>query len=213
MSVLTRIDGIAPLGTHLPLGLGAGANVRTPCGLRHVENLRPGDLIVTRRDGLQPLRMIWKRTISGAEVAADPSLAPVVIPPRAIGPMMPQQELRVAGSHGLLIPGYRVEGQDDSTSCLMRARDFAEISEDVRIDRSGTDMVYYNLVFDTHQVFTANGLPVESFLPTQHALSLLADDDREALEHVVPGLCSGEAEYAATAYPVWDIEAQIAVGA
>ena len=64
MSVLTKIEGVAALESNLPVGLVTGTNVRTPIGPSRVENLRVGDLIVTRRDGLQPLRMIWKRTIA-----------------------------------------------------------------------------------------------------------------------------------------------------
>ncbi len=122
MTVLTKIEGVASLDASLPLWLAPETNVRTPCGPRRVENLRPGDLIVTRRDGLQPLRMIWKRTIAASEIAADPSLAPVAMKPRAVGPMMPQTELRLAGSHKLLVPGYRLEGLEDTDACLVRAR-------------------------------------------------------------------------------------------
>jgi hypothetical protein len=73
--------------------------------------------------------------------------------------------------------------------------------------------VYYNLVFDSHQIFTASGLPVESFRPTRVALCALADSEREELEHVVPGLSTGEAEYPAVAYPVWEGEGRLTVGA
>ena len=99
-------------------GLCAGANLRTPCGPRRVEFIRKGDLVVTRDNGLQPVRMIWTRTVKETEFAADPSLAPVLLAPRAIGPMMPQQELRVGGAHRLLIPGWRLEDEDDGENCL-----------------------------------------------------------------------------------------------
>ncbi|MEO1026922.1 MAG: Hint domain-containing protein, partial [Pseudomonadota bacterium] len=54
-------------------GLCAAANLRTPIGERRVEFLRKGDLVVTRDNGLQPVRLIWQRDISEAEIAADPS--------------------------------------------------------------------------------------------------------------------------------------------
>jgi len=203
MSVLSRIEGVAPLRTQLPVGLGTGTNVRTPCGPRRVENLRPGDLVVTRKDGLQPLRMIWKRTIAAAEVAADPSLAPIVLKPRAVGPMMPQAELRLAASQAFLLPGYRVEGLPDGQSCLIRARDFAESSEEAWVDRANREAVYYSLVFDHHQIFAANGLPVESFLPTPMSVAVLDDAARQELDKVVPGAGEGT-NYPALSFPVWD---------
>ena len=70
-------------------GLCEGANLRTPCGERRVEFLRKGDLVVTRDNGLQPVKMIWTRVIPAAEIAADPSLAPVTLQPRAIAPTEP----------------------------------------------------------------------------------------------------------------------------
>lgn len=204
MSVLTRIDGVAAHRAQMPVGLSTGTNVRTPCGPRRVENLRPGDLVVTRKDGLQPLRMIWKRTIAASEVAADPSLAPIVISPRAIGPMMPQTELRVASSHGILVPGYRIEGAKDTDVCMIRARDFAMQSDEARIDKTNREAIFYNLVFDDHQVFAANGLPVESFLPTPMSVTTLNDHDLEELDRILPGAMMGEANFPREAHPVWE---------
>ncbi len=209
MTVLTKIEGVASLDTSLALGLGPATNVRTPCGPRRVENLRPGDLIVTRRDGLQPLRMIWKRTIAASEIAADPSLAPVAMKPRAVGPMMPQTELRLAGSHRLLVPGYRLEGLEDTDACLVRARALVNTTDDVWVDRTNRDVTYFNLVFDSHQVFAANGLPVESFLPSPTSVCSLEDAVREELERALPDLGADGTDYPAPVYPVWDHEVRL----
>lgn len=204
MTVLTRIESVASLDSRMPVGLAAGANVRTPCGLRRVENLRPGDLIVTRNDGLQPVRMIWKQTICAAEVAADPSLAPVLIPTRAVGPMMPQSAICVGAAQAVLIPGYKIEGRADTDPCLMRARDYAEICDEVCVRDPEGDAVFYSLVFDHPYVFTANGLPVESFHPTERALGLLGEEVRAEFQHLVPHLLSGEGEAEEPFYPVWE---------
>ena len=129
-------------------GLCAGANLRTPCGLRRVENLRKGDLVVTRDNGLQPVRMLWKRVVAAAEIAADPSLAPVVLRPRAIGPMMPQRDLAVGGAHRLLIPGWRLADEEDGESCLVPDRDIAGLRGqqgdvplvDLRMSKAGVEL-------------------------------------------------------------------------
>ena len=91
MSVVRAIDTGKTVANAGATGLCAGANLRTPCGERRVEFLRKGDLIVTRDAGLQPVRLIWTRTVTAAEIAADPSLAPIVVRPRAVGPMMPKK--------------------------------------------------------------------------------------------------------------------------
>ncbi len=172
MTVMTPISRGKPRGNKVT-GLIGAVSLRTPCGARRVENMRPGDLVVTRDNGLQPVRMVWTRTVTAAEIAADPSLAPVRLKPRAIGPMMPQRDLALAGGHRILVPGWRLADMDDTESCLIAARDIAEASDVAFVDRTGGDVTYYNVVFDAHQVFCADGLPVESYLPSRAGLRQL----------------------------------------
>lgn len=179
-------------------GLCAGANLRTPCGARRVEYLRKGDLVVTRDNGLQPVRMIWTKTVSVAEFAADPSLAPVRLEPRAIGPMMPQSILRVGGAHRLLIPGWRLEDEDDAVSCLVPARDVDGVS--LGSDAVTEDVTYYNVVFDAPQVFCANGMPVESFAPCADTILTMPKDVQEDLRALFPNLGPKFTDYPAARY-------------
>lgn len=169
-------------------GLCPGANIRTPCGPRRVEFFRKGDLVVTRDNGLQPIKMIWTRTVTAAEMAADPSLAPVVLKPRAVGPMMPQRDLAVGGAHRLLIPGWRLEDEEDTINCLVPARDLAGLNDATYIDRAPEQVTYYNLVFDSPQVFAANGLPVESFSPSEEAMKAVPKHVGEMLRRAFPDL-------------------------
>jgi hypothetical protein len=188
MNAMSRISSSA-----LAIGLAGNANVRTPCGARHVANLRPGDLVVTRDRGLRPVRVVWSRTVTEADMAADPSLAPVCLRPRAIGPMMPQRDLLVGGDHRLLIPGYRLADRPDTAAALIPAREIAGTSDAAFVDRARGEMTYWNLVFDAHEVFTANGLAVESFHITEDTLPLVPAAARARIGEVFAGLI-GQAE-------------------
>ena len=181
-------------------GLCAGANLRTPCGARRVEFLRPGDLVVTRDNGLMPVRMIWTQSFTAAEIAADPSLAPVVLRPRAVGPMMPQKTLSVGAAHRLLIPGWRLLDEPDGESCLVPARDIVGLNDSSFIDRSPDQVTYYNVVFDEHQVFCANSLPVESFMPTGETLREVPKTVKDDLRKTFPELAPKFADYPAPRY-------------
>lgn len=180
-------------------GLCAGANLRTPCGDRHVEYLRAGDLVVTRDNGLQPVKMIWTQSFTSAEISADPSLAPIVLQPRAIGPMMPKKRLLVGGAHRLLIPGWRLEDEEDTENCLVPARD-VDCLAGAEPARPELDVTYYNVVFDVPQVFCANGLPVESFTPSAETIRHLPKSVRESLEKAFPDLGPKFSGYPAPAY-------------
>jgi hypothetical protein len=201
MTVVTKISETSVVAKAGAFGLCAGANLRTPCGSRRIENLRKGDLVVTRDNGLQPVRLVWRRTLTAAEIAADPSLAPVRLKPRAIGPMMPQRDLLVGGAHRVLIPGWRLQDVPDSTACLIPARDLAGVNDAAYIDRSADEVTYYNVVFDHHQIFAANGLPVESFLPTASALCALSRDVTDDITRLFPELLKSPSAYPPAEYP------------
>ena len=204
MTVLTSVRELPDLAVPTFFGIGGGANVRTPCGARRIENLRRGDLVVTRDNGLQPVRMIWTRKVSAVEIAADPSLAPVRLKPRTIGPMMPQQDVVIAGGHRVLVPGYRIEGADDKTCCLVPARELAGFNEGAFVDRDTEETTFYNLVFDCHQTFTVNGLAVESFLPTASHLSRLDQLLRDDIVQLFPELSRNPSAYPPVEYPTRD---------
>ncbi len=197
MTVVSKITkgAVARAGAT---GLCSGANLRTPCGDRRVEYLRGGDLVVTRDNGLLPVKMIWSRKVSASELAADPSLAPVTIAPRAIGPMMPQKPLKVGGAHRLLIPGWRIDDEEDAESCLVAARDVdgLELGSDV----PEGEITYYNVVFDSPEVFCANGLPLESFTPSQEALKHIPKEAKEDLRKAFPELGPKFKNYPAPRY-------------
>jgi hypothetical protein len=199
----TRMTVMSKIGKHagLATGLCGNSNVRTPCGARHVANLRPGDLVVTRDHALQPVRMIWKRVVTLSEMAADPSLAPICLKPRCIGPMMPQRDLLVAGDHRILIPGYRLIDQPGTPAALLPARDIAGTSDGAFVDRSRDEVTYYNLIFDAHEVFSANGLPVESFLPSEDNLAKVETPVRQTIEQTLPDLTAADRVYQVLRYP------------
>lgn len=197
MNAMSKISNTTPA-----VGLAGNANVRTPCGARHVANLRAGDLVVTRDRGLQPVRLVWTRTVTEADMAADPSLAPVCLRARAIGPMMPQRDLLVAGDHRLLIPGYRLADQPDTAAALIPARAIAGTSDAAFVDRARGGMTFYNLVFDGHEVFAANGLAVESFLITDETLDVAPPEARARVMAAFPELAGQAAAHRPLAYPV-----------
>ena len=197
MTPIEKGDLLAKAGAT---GLCAGANLRTPCGERRVEFLRKGDLIVTRDDGLQPVRLIWTRTVTASEIAADPSLAPIVIRPRAVGPMMPKRTVSMGAAHLLFIPVCRLDDEDDTTSCLMPARDITDMSDESFIDRGPEEVIYFNIVFDEPTVFCANGLPVESFSPNLETLKTTPQAVKKELAATFPDMDPKFATYPAPRY-------------
>ena len=190
-------DGPEPAGPGgvPPIGIGAGANLRVPGGWRRIENLRRGDLVVTRDHGMQPVRRIWKQTVAVAAMRADPALAPIRFRPRAIGPMMPRRDVLLGGGHRVLVPACCLAGARDARGRLIAAGEIAGRSDAVHADLAAR-VTYHVLVFDCPQVVQAEGLPVESFEATASALAGLAPAWREDLLQLFPELAK-----TASAYP------------
>lgn len=132
----------------------AGTPIAVPGGTVPVETLQPGDLVLTRDHGAQPIRWIGCRTVPGTG-----PLAPVRFAPGAIGN---PEELRVSPQHRMLITGWRAELQFGETECLCPA--IALIDGD-RIHRAPCrEVTYVHLLFDAHQIVEAGGVPSESLL-------------------------------------------------
>lgn len=182
-------------------GIGGDAQIRTPFGAKRAEMIRPGDLVVTRDNGLQPVRMIWKRRLSRADMASGSGQVPVRLKPRAIGPMMPTRDLLVAADHRVLVPGYLLSMGDDRQSCLMSAGDLAGASDAAYFDRSTAGVELYTFIFDTHQVLAASGLQVESFLPNASTMSSLTGKLRKDLVSLFPVLRKDPEAYPPARFP------------
>jgi hypothetical protein len=62
-------------------------------------------------------------------------------------------------------------------------------------------MTFWNLVFDAHEVFAANGLPVESFHITDATIEAVPPAVRAMIGAVFPELAGRAEEHRALGYP------------
>ncbi|KUF09015.1 Hint domain-containing protein [Pseudoponticoccus marisrubri] len=167
-----------------------GTRILTEADYRPIETLRPGDRLVTRDDGLQPLRWIGRST-----VPARGSLAPIRIAPQVLpGAMAP---LLVSPQHRLLIEGYRPQlllGESEVFAAASHMVDGCDITREPH-----AKMGYIHLLLDRHQVIFAEGVATESFFVGDHALHAMATDAREDLFRHMPGLRADPSRYGETA--------------
>jgi hypothetical protein len=169
-----------------------GTRILTPRGERPVESLRPGDLVITRDHGPQPLRWTGRRTVPG-----QGRFAPVRVGPAIVGTT--SDGLLVSPQHRLLFTGYHAELLFGSDEVLVAAKHLV----------GGTDacvapcaaVTYIHLMFDRHEVIYAEGFASESFFAGDEALSAVDAPAREELFAVFPELRSSPARHRETARP------------
>jgi hypothetical protein len=159
--------------------------------------LRPGDLVVTRDNGPQPIRWIGMRRLNQADLLANPDLAPVMISPGACGN---EHALVVSPQHGVLAS----DPHGVSDQKLMRAIHLARLAGGkVRRMCGARYVTYVHMLFDAHQVVFSNGIASESFYPGPWGLKALNADVQLELVTLWPELGQGAAQhvYGDTARP------------
>ncbi|MEQ3626095.1 MAG: Hint domain-containing protein [Celeribacter sp.] len=165
----------------------ANTRVMTPRGLRAVETLTRGDLVVTRDHGLRPLAWVGQRHLSGADLDAAPNFRPVLIRAHSFGPGLPARDIRVSPQHRILTMGAATllaSGHDEALApaChLLCAKGVERVA-------APTGITYVHLMFDDHEVVETEGLWTESLLPTAPALGAFAQDARRELVQLFPEL-------------------------
>jgi hypothetical protein len=165
----------------------AGTQIDTPKGPRRVEDLRPGDLVLTADDGPQPVRWVGQRRVGWHEMARDPRLRPVTITASAFGPGLPQRDLTVSRQHRVVRSGWACELHFALPEVLVPAHCLVN-GESVRHDLPGGDVTYVHFLCDCHQIVMAEGLATESFYPSPLSLTGLEDAARAELLLLFPEL-------------------------
>ncbi len=169
-------------------------NVRTVCftrgtrilcagGEKPVEQLRAGDLVQTRDDGLQPIRWIGNTTVPALR-----HLAPVRI---AAGTLGNRRTLTVSPQHRMLLTGLVPDLLFGEPEVLAPA---AALANGTRIRRVvGGRVQYFHMLFDRHQIVFAEGAPSESFLPGAEGMQALAAPVQAEIFELFPELRRGGA--------------------
>lgn len=144
----------------------AGTRIATPGGAVPVEELQPGDLVLTRDEGAQPLRWIGRR-----RVAATGAFAPIAFAAGALGA---HGALMLSPEHRVLLTSSMAELLFGEAEVLVAAKHL--VNDRTIRRRPGGEVDYLHLMFDRHQVIWSEGLASESFLPGGQALGALERD-------------------------------------
>lgn len=169
-----------------------GTQILTATGPRPVEALRPGDLLITRDHGAQPLRWVGSSTVAGQGKLAPVRIAASVLPGAT-------RALIVSPRHRVLFEGYRAELLFGHCEVLVSALHLEDGLDVTRVEAA--EVTYIHLMLDRHEVVYAEGAATESFHPGHMGLESLSAASRDDLFGAFPALRSDLASYGATARP------------
>lgn len=139
-----------------PVCFHTGTTILTPRGPCPVEELRPGDLVMTRDHGPQPL--LWvTRSLHGPPEPPE-TWQSILIAPGALGPGIPGRPLRLSPQHRVMIV-------DPATGAevLVAARKLVE-RRGIRALRGQRSADYVHLLLERHALLWAEGAAAETML-------------------------------------------------
>ena len=165
-----------------------GTAIATPKGERLVEELQVGDRVITRDNGLQEIRWIGTKPLSGVEMARLPHLKPVLIKRGALGNGLPERDTMVSPNHRVLINSDRSALFFEEREVLAAAKHLVGTEGIHEVDVLNTSYIHF--MFDHHEVVLSNGAWTESFQPGDLSLKGVGDEQRGEILELFPELAS-----------------------
>ncbi|MGC9370154.1 MAG: Hint domain-containing protein [Paracoccaceae bacterium] len=167
-----------------------GTMIATPTGERRVEELREGDKIITRDNGIQEIRWIGKKTLNARDMTLAPHLKPVLVQKGALGNGLPERDMLVSPNHRLLVANDRTALYFDEHEVLAAAKHLVNNRGVSVLNTLGTTYVHF--MFDQHEVVLSNGAWTESFQPGDYTLQGMGNAQRNEIFELFPELRNKE---------------------
>lgn len=171
----------------------AGTLIDTPTGPRPVQDLRPGDLVLTLDNGVQPIRWVGSR-----EIEARDNFAPIRI---CAGSYGATADVLLSPQHRVLVRDIWAELLFGESEVLVKAKDLVN-HKTVRREETGTPVTYVHLLLDQHNILSSSGLLSESYLPGPMMRNTFGEDDCAEIITLFPELADIDAAGWSAARPI-----------
>lgn len=183
-------------GQNVTIGSGGtpcfteGAQILCENGRRvSVEDLRPGDKVMTKDNGPQELRSVLSTVVDRDTLQQFPQRLPVRIKAGTFGN---HDDCLVSAQHRFLIASTSAELMFGENEVLVPAKHLID-GDSVRVEANVESITYYHLVFNQHELVNSDGLWSEAYQPGQTTMQGMSTATREELMDLFPGLDSVDA--------------------
>ncbi|MCH2067038.1 MAG: choice-of-anchor L domain-containing protein [Shimia sp.] len=155
----------------------AGTEIVTQSGLKKVEALMPGDMVLTRDNGFQPL--LWIGTTMRQATGSD---APIRLAKDALGN---HEAVEFSPNHRILIKSSLAAMLFGESEVLVKAKDLVN-GDTITVREDHRPVTYVHILFDRHEIVRANGLDSESYHPGQETLDSFDAETRDEILRLMP---------------------------
>ena len=186
-----------------------GTTIATPRGERLVEDLRAGDRIITRDNGIQEIRWVGRKDMTGTALVDAAHLRPVMIRAGALGNGLPERDMLVSPNHRVLVANDRTQLYFEETEVLAAAKHLVGTQGIQALDVMRVSYIHF--MCDCHEVVLSNGAWTESFQPGDYSLRGIGNAQRSEIMDLFPDLQTqiGLRDYASARRSLKKHEAQL----
>lgn len=167
-----------------------GTLIATPRGEKPVEDLRQGDRVITRDNGIQEICWMGRRDLDNETLSHNAHLRPVLIRKGALGNGLPERDMTVSPNHRVLVANDKTALYFEEREVLVAAKHLTGVE--------GVDIVsplgvsYLNMMFAQHEVVLSDGSWTESFQPGDESLLGIGNAQRTEIFELFPELKTPE---------------------
>lgn len=164
-----------------------GTLIDTPTAAVPVEALDKGALVTEISGRSLRVRAVFRSVIDADALRDAPKLRPVRITAGALGNGLPKRDLLVSRQHRMLVSSKIAERMFGQSDVLIPAIKLTELPG-IFVDDGVTDVEYFHILFDKHEVIFAEGAPSESLFTGPEALKSVPDEARIEIFEIFPWL-------------------------
>ncbi len=167
-----------------------GTLIATPRGEMRVEDLKIGDRVITRDNGIQDIRWVGARDMGGQELAEAAHLNPILIRQGALGNGLPERDMMVSPNHRVLVANDKTALYFEDREVLVAAKHLTGLEGIDRVEVS--NVTYIHFMFAQHEVVLSDGAWSESFQPGDLSLRGVGTAQRNEILELFPDLKTRE---------------------
>ncbi|MCQ0971870.1 Hint domain-containing protein [Paracoccus sp. TK19116] len=165
----------------------AGTLIDTLFGPRPVEQLRVGDMIRTRDNGMRWLSWIGGTRVDAARLDLQPNLRPIRIAAGALGHRLPFADLILSPQHRVLVRSAITQRMFGEVEILVAAKHLVGMPG-IEVIVPDDGVTYFHMLFDGHELVLSNGAWTESLFTGAQALEAVGDSARREIVALFPHL-------------------------
>ena len=161
-----------------------GTNIQTPGGPRRVEDLRPGDMVITGDNGPKPVAWVYSFGWSPTDMMKHQNLAPIRICHGALGPDLPRRDLYLSQQHRVLVQSRIAQRMFGHDEVLVAAKSLLPLPG-VVMSFPANEIRYFHVMLESHEILMAEGLRTESLFLGGEAVKSISPAALEELRELV----------------------------